>query len=129
MSFERAAGPFEQATAFHRQGNLLDAERNYMAILKGQAAHYGALFGLGLIRIRQGRFEEAVRLLRKALNQNPASPELLASLAGALYALKRPDEAVARYEKALAIKPDYPEAENNLANVLQSLGRHEEALA
>lgn len=129
MAFPIATLSFEQATAFHRQGRLVDAERHYNAALKAHPTHFGALYGLGIIRIRQGRLDDAVRLLRKALNQNPEYPEALASLADALYGLKRPEEAIKRYEKALALKPDFPEAQNNLGNALQMLGRCEAALS
>ncbi len=129
MTLAIAARSFEQASALHRQGRLIDAEKHYGAALAANPAHFGALYGLGIIRIGQGRFDDAVRLLRKALNQNPNSPEALASLADALYALNRPDEAVKRYEKVLALKPNFPEVQNNLGNALQALGRHEAALA
>jgi tetratricopeptide (TPR) repeat protein len=118
-----------EASLFHAQGRLDQAERGFQFILGLDARNFEALYRLGLIRIQQGRFGDAADFLRRALKIERRSPDAHHYLGFALSGLGRHDEAVARYEKALALKPDLVEAHNNLAHSLQALGRNEEAIS
>ncbi len=49
----------EQAVALHRQGDLARAEALYVQILDAEPGLFGPRYYLGLIRLQQGRPDEA----------------------------------------------------------------------
>jgi tetratricopeptide (TPR) repeat protein len=119
---------FQQALALHNQRRLWEAEQLYKRVLKANGQHFGALCQLGLLRLQQRNFEDAVRLFRRATNVERSSAEAHHYLALALTAIGRSQEAIQRYEKAIAIRPDLAESHNNLGYLLHSLGRMDEAI-
>jgi protein O-GlcNAc transferase len=119
---------FEQALACHAQGQLPQAEQLYKMVLEADERHFGAVHGLGLIRLQQGRFADAVPLFRRATKIDRNSAEAHHHFAVSLIGLGRAEEALERFEKALAIKPDFPEAHDSLGHALQVLGRFEQAI-
>ena len=128
----RTFGPLaalQRAIAFHDQGRLWEAAQLYESVLKVDDRHFGAVYHLGLLRLQQQKFDDAERLLRRAVKLDRNSADAHLRLAGALTGLDQPEQAIRHYEKALAIRPDLAEAYNNLGYELQRLGRHEEAVA
>jgi len=120
---------FEQALACHAQGRLPEAEELYRCVLEADERHFGAVHGLGLIRLQQGRFADAVNLFRRAIKIDRNSAEAHHHLGVALTSLGRAENALERFEKALAIRPDFAEAHDSLGHALQMLGRSEAAIA
>jgi tetratricopeptide (TPR) repeat protein len=120
---------FEQALASHAQGRLPEAEQLYRRVLETDERHFGAVHGLGLIRLQQARFADAVNLFRRAVKIDRNSAEAHHHLGVALTGLGRAEDAVERFEKALAIRPDFAEAHDSLGHALQMLGRTEAAIA
>jgi len=70
----------QQALAEHRQGRLGEAARLYEAALSIDAANVTALHMLGAVRIQEGRFEDAIRLISEALSHAPDDPDALNDL-------------------------------------------------
>jgi tetratricopeptide (TPR) repeat protein len=120
---------FEQALACHALGRLPEAEELYQRVLEADERHFGAVHGLGLIRLQQGRFADAAPLFRRAIKIDRNSAEAHHHLAVALTGLGRPEEAIERFEKALALKSDFAEAHDSFGHALQKLGRFEAAIA
>jgi protein O-GlcNAc transferase len=120
---------FEQALACHAQGQLPEAEQLYQRVLETDDRHFGAVHGLGLIRLQQGRFGDAINLFRRAIKIDRNSAEAQHHVGVALTGLGRAADAVERFEKALAIRPDFAEAHDSLGHALQMLGRAEAAIA
>ena len=77
----------------------------------------------------QGRMDEAIAQLEKALEINPDDAEFHYNLGNAFLQQGHVDEAIARYQKALEINPNYAEAHNNLGDAFRQQGRMEEAIA
>jgi tetratricopeptide (TPR) repeat protein len=119
----------EQAFAFHQQGKLTQAETIYREIIDRSPEHVEALHFLGVIAYQSERFDEADRLIGRALAIKPDYAEALYDRANTLRELKRPDEALACYDKALSIRPDFVEALNNRGSALMDLKRPGAALA
>ncbi len=119
----------QKALAFHRQGQLAQAEPLYREILKKVPGHGDALHLLGVIENQRRNYETAVQLIGQALKANPKSAAAHSNLGNALSGLKRLEEALASYDRALAIQPDFVDALNNRGNTLSGLERHDEALA
>jgi tetratricopeptide (TPR) repeat protein len=120
---------FNRAVGFHRNGDLLRAEKIYREVLAEVAGHFDALHSLGVLLIQTGRLEGGVELIDTALAIRPDCVEALSNRGYALKALKRLDAALASCDRALAIKPDYAGALNNRGLVLIELKRFDEALA
>jgi protein O-GlcNAc transferase len=120
---------FRQALALHDQGRQLESENLYQMVLAADDRHFGAINGLGLLRLQQSKFEDAARLFRRAVKLDKNSAHAQFHLGVALTGLKRPEEAVRHYERAVALAPRLAEAHNNLGYALQLLGRDKQAIA
>lgn len=118
----------DQATAFHQNGKLAEAERLYLQILRTKPAHFHARHFLGFLRFQQGQYAKALELLDAALKINPNACPVYYHRGNTLLNLHRFDEALASYDKALAIEPSYVEVLISRGNALRSLGRLDEAL-
>jgi tetratricopeptide (TPR) repeat protein len=118
-----------EALALQRQGELREAEKIYARVLKSAPDNFDALNLLGGVKLRQGRFGEAERLLRAAVKANPQAPPGWSNLGHALHALKRVPESLECLDRARALAPGDVDIANQRANVLLSLGRPREALA
>ena len=117
-----------QAFAFHQRGNLPEARRCYRAILKAQPAQFDVLHGCGVLEAQLAHYDEAHRLLSRAVNINPGSAEAHLNLGKTLASLNRPEEALKEYEAALALQADWGEALVLRAHALLGLNRYSEAV-
>ena len=90
------------------------------------SVHYN---NLGIFYNREGRFNEAIVELKKALSIDQQFFEAHSNL-GVAYANKGMlDEAISEYKKTLTIKPDYAAAHNNLGTVYGEKGMLDEAIS
>lgn len=102
------------ARALSDQGRLAEAEQalDKATGLNKTATAYQVQ--RGLLRIRQGRHEDAEREARKALEREPDNPSALKCLGDALSARGRMRDAIDAYEQALAKDPSLTDAYVNL---------------
>jgi tetratricopeptide (TPR) repeat protein len=118
--------------AQHRQWlvKIDAAQRGYGIDTAGQLAlqavaegveHPAVLNLAGLARYDEGRFEEAVRLLRRARALAAKDPNILNSLGMSLMALGQTDAALQAYDAALRIDPGIAAVHFNRGVLLQSL--------
>jgi tetratricopeptide (TPR) repeat protein len=119
---------FREAVALHDRGRLAEAGQRYERVLRADGRHFAALYRLGLIRLQQGRFDDAVSLFRSARKVEPRSADTELHLGMALAGMKSHEEAIRHYQKALILRPDFPEVHNNIGYSLQALGRVEQAI-
>jgi Flp pilus assembly protein TadD len=84
---------------------------------------------LGVIRFQQGRHDEAVGLIRGALDLNPDVAAAWVNLGHVQNAAGRPDDAAAAYARAVALQPADAGVLGTLVTVLWGRGRRDEALA
>ncbi len=111
---------------------LLEAETAETALRRlGSCPGYEAKSwnGLGLLKKRLGRYEEAEQAYRRAIELDPNSTYPWNSLGNVLTDhLKRHKEAEKAYRHAIELDPTYGNPWNNLGILLTlHLGRHEEA--
>jgi tetratricopeptide (TPR) repeat protein len=128
-SSSAGAPSIAQAFAHFQNGKLEQAEAICNAILGAKPEDFDSLHLLGLVRHRQGRNAEALRLVAQILPRAPHSSEVLNNYGLILAALERHEEALACFENALAKCADYPLALKNRAAALKSLARFDEALS
>ncbi|MHC4107968.1 MAG: tetratricopeptide repeat protein, partial [Planctomycetota bacterium] len=89
---------------------------------------YRPQFNLGSTLGREGRIEEAMPFLRKALELDPGSSEAHNQLGSALLLRGESHKALAHYRNAVDLNPENAEAVYNLALVLERHGELEESL-
>ena len=68
----------------------------------------------GLFLAMQGRTEEALQHLAKAIELDPLSPSISTDVAFAYYLANQNDKAIEQLNKTLKLEPDFPNAHNNL---------------
>jgi tetratricopeptide (TPR) repeat protein len=101
-----AKAAFQRALAFFRMRRLADAADCCRATLAAEPGHFDALHLLGLLAAQQGRVEEAITLLAKAVESNPGSAEAHSNRGNVRTAGGRYGEALMSYDRALALEPD-----------------------
>jgi protein O-GlcNAc transferase len=119
---------FEQSLAVHRAGRIAEAENGYRQILRADAGFFPALHMLGFLKAQQGKYDEAITLLNKAVRKNPSDMAAQAHYAAALMAAMRFEEALAAYDRVLARDPRHFEALYNRGVLLSQKPDHAEAL-
>jgi protein O-GlcNAc transferase len=118
----------EQAVALHQQGKLVEAEALYLQILEADPALFGPRYYLGILRLQQGRNEEACDYLGVALKIFPDDLGALMHYGMALRAAGRPEDAVEMFDRALAMQPSMAEGLYNRGVALADLQRFEMAV-
>ena len=117
----------EKAIEREREDKLDMAAWLFEKALAAEPNHFMALFRLGALRFRQGRFEDALRHFDRAAKARPDHAVTWSNLVIVYLNLARPQDALACSDKALALEPDYPEALNGRGNALRCLARPAEA--
>ena len=77
---------------------------------------------------RDGKLDEAAKLYRLCLQNNPGSPTAWTNYGALLRRQSKFAEACAAHRKALELQPDMVNARSNLANALCDLGEAREAI-
>ena len=108
-------------------GNLSEAERLYRWILQRSPQHADALNLLGVTAVQQGKPDEAIAHIGRALRINPANATFHYNLALAHQAAGDREAAILNYQRAAALKSDYFDALSNLGSLLLNTGETEEA--
>ena len=106
---------------------LDDAEKELRVVLRLCPDLAQPHMYMGVIRLEQRRFQEAINHFRLALENDPNLGEAHNGWAETLLQMGLPIEAAVHYAKAVEIKPD-PAWFNNLGQVLEKLGRIQDAL-
>jgi predicted TPR repeat methyltransferase len=122
-----AEGLSQQAMELQRAGRLDDAEAAYLQLLREQPDNADALHEFGILRMRQGRANEAMDLVKRSLQLTPRNAAAWNSLANMLLGRNAQGAEVA-YTNATRLNPDFTEAWFNLANFLRDQQRPQDAL-
>jgi tetratricopeptide (TPR) repeat protein len=105
------------------------AEQDFRRILQIEDDNAMALNALGYtLTDRTDRYQEAYRLIRRALELEPDSPAIQDSLGWVYFRMGQPEKALPYLEQALEGE-DNPEIAAHLGEVLIHVGREEEGLA
>jgi tetratricopeptide (TPR) repeat protein len=114
---------------FSDLGRLADAEASYREALSIEPDCGEAMIGLGYVRVKQGRKDEALHWFRRAVTAQSHSVTIQNDVGVALLDMGRSSDAEAMFRAALRIGPDYQLAQFNLAGALEAQGRNDEAIA
>lgn len=106
-----------------------------LAVTSGNSVAHN---NLGLLRMQEGRPDDAIAHYREALKirseraetrNNPGNALIYNNLGNAMLLKGLPDQAIRYYNKALGIRPDYGDGHYNLGCALLKKGDMDEAIA
>ncbi len=117
-----------QAVDAHTKGDLNAAQPLYMQVLKADPNHADALCRLGILANQVGRPDVALKMLHRAVELRPDSPEFRIDLGNVLSNTGQQDAAAEMFRKAMELNPKSTAAMNNLANTLRAMGRLDESI-
>jgi predicted TPR repeat methyltransferase len=126
MSPERAR--LLQAIERHRAGQLDVAEAGYSAHLQQFVDDPSGLHFLGLLRTQQGRNDEAIEFIGRAVAADPQYVDAWSNLAIAHFRKRDLGQAEACCRKAIELAPDFANAWANLGMTLRARDAVEGAL-
>lgn len=84
---------------------------------------------LGILDMRERRYEEARQLFEKALKAYPRYAKAYNNLGQYYRQTRRPGEALDFYRKAVELEKNYGSAYNNMCQAYVDLGRYQDALS
>ena len=98
-------------------GDLAGAEKVYLAIVEVVPNAPDDWMDLGNIYLRQGRTDEALRALDRAVKLDPKRADLRATHGRALRVVGKRKEAALEFQQALNLDPSSPDARVGLASL------------
>ncbi|TGG79893.1 MAG: tetratricopeptide repeat protein, partial [Aphanocapsa feldmannii 288cV] len=119
----------QQASKLIHQGKLKEAELIYRKLIQEGIRNEVIFSNLAAVCGIEGKKQEMVELLKKALSIKSNYPDALYNLGYILQEQGDLEAAIASYRKALSIKPNYPDALYNLGIALKRKGNLEAAIA
>lgn len=119
---------FARGIAFERAGDWPKAEADFQQALALEPDQPAVLNYLGYSWLeRKEHLDEAVAMIRRAVEARPDDGAITDSLGWGLYRLGRYDEAVPLMERAVELEPVDPVVNDHLGDVLWAVGRKLEA--
>jgi tetratricopeptide (TPR) repeat protein len=112
-----------EAFALHQSGRLADAEDRYRRILRARPGNVDALYLLGEIANRSGRYERAIELIGKAIAANDKVAAFHHELGSALRANRDPIRAEQSFARAIELAPDDLQSLTDLGDLQLDLGK------
>jgi TolB-like protein/Tfp pilus assembly protein PilF len=109
--------------------DLRAAEGSYRRALELAPSSASVQDGAAVLLYKLGRFDEAIALSRKALDEDPLNPAFYHNLGLTSLAAGQLDESEKAFRKALELAPQRLVSNALLAIVLMELGRVDESLA
>jgi tetratricopeptide (TPR) repeat protein len=119
---------YARGTTYERAGLWADAEVDLRAALELVPGHPRILNYLGYALLEQGtKLEEAMDMIRAAVEARPEDGYITDSLAWGLYLLGDYDGAIEPMEKAVKLMPVDPIVNDHLGDIYWAVGRKREA--
>jgi predicted O-linked N-acetylglucosamine transferase (SPINDLY family)/predicted SAM-dependent methyltransferase len=106
---------------------FVQAEGVYRDVLEREPEHPRALHGLGMVFARQGKTDEGIALLEKALRVKSGDKDAYFNLAALYKKVNRLSDSEGCYQQGLELDPADTTAVSNLAGVLWAQGRIDES--
>ena len=107
----------------NNMGRTEEAEAYYQKALQHNPRFPDALDNLGALRIKQQRYEEALKLFQTLIEVQPGRVGSYIGKGISLVGLNRHEDALRSFDQALALDPTLEEVRTHRALVLKTLGR------
>ena len=119
---------YTRATTYQQMGKWPEAEADFVEALKLSPEEPVVLNYLGYSWVDRGEhLDEALALIKKAVDLRPNDGNIVDSLGWAYYKLGRYQDAVEQLEKAVLLRPDSSEINAHLGDAYWRVGRTLEA--
>lgn len=118
----------EAAISLHKAGQLAEAQRCYLAMLKADPNCADAYHLLGVIEMQQLNHGKAKTLIGHAIALRPEVGSFHTNLGVCLTRLAEFESAEKTLQEAIRLSPSSPDALNNLGSLLLEVGRVAESL-
>ncbi len=119
---------YVRGIAYERADQWPKAEADFQKALELNPGHPQVLNYLGYSWVDQGiHLEQALEMIREAVNARPSDGYIVDSLGWAYYKLGRIEEAVQTLEQAVRLLPNDPEINDHLGDAYWQAGRRLEA--
>jgi hypothetical protein len=105
-----------------------DSAALYRRAIAATDANYLAHMNLGVDLVAQGHYQEGMKELYTALEENQDLPHGRNSLGVALYMMGRKDDAIEQFTQSIRLLPTDAEPHSNLGNALKDVGKLNEAI-
>ena len=117
------------AILLQKNEQLVEAQELYRRVLRMAPNHPQALHYSGVLAHQQGRNDDAVMLIEKSLEFQPAQADYHNNLGIVLQSSGKLERAIQAYQQAIAIDPGHANAYSNLGVLLRATGKASEAEA
>ncbi|CAI5747444.1 unnamed protein product [Peronospora destructor] len=122
------ADALKGGTKLHDAWDRTNASKIYRDVLDVFPDHRPAQHLLGVALYQDGKLEEALPYLYRAVQSNESEENFHNSLGMCLKSLGRVKEAIEHYRRALEINSMHLQASVNLGDAMQAIGRWEDAM-
>lgn len=119
---------FQKALALHRSGDLDAAESLYQQLLHDNPDHTDLLHLLSILCGQQGRLQDALQYVSKALVLEPNSATFHNTLANVERRMGHRENAMSHYHQALVLMPESASIHNNIGVLHDEQAQYEEAI-
>lgn len=102
---------------YHARGQIKPAEGCYRQVLALDPNNPDALHLLGVVEFQANRFEEALKLIKRAIRGNAQDPAMFVNLGLAYRRTNNDEMAIEAYQAGLAIDPNFWDALYNLGRL------------
>ena len=109
---------FQDAIAAEDRGDLAAAESLLRELHSKHPGIFAIEESLGLLYVKQEKFEPALPLLKTAVREQPNSDAAHANLGAALYRLQRDKEALREFQAAARLNPKNVKTQQSLGRLL-----------
>ncbi|MCI0626437.1 MAG: tetratricopeptide repeat protein [Acidobacteria bacterium] len=120
---------FARGVELQQSGDLVGARDAYLAALKSEPHRVDANANLGLVYVRLGQFDDAIRHYRRALAANPAQTAVRFHLGAACFQAGKLEAAREEFAAVVKAAPSDLRARQLLAISLLQLNRLHEGIA
>ena len=113
--------------AYHKQGNLDDAEAIFKQLLAASPNNTDLMYRLGKVYLDKGMLNDAGELFRQVLQIDPNNGAAHNGLANLFYRQHKLDDAMIEYRTALQLDPNLSDANLDLGNAYFAKGEFPQA--
>jgi tetratricopeptide (TPR) repeat protein len=128
-SSEILDGAVDMAFAYHRAGDLPEAEKRYREVLAVDPVNFDAVHQLGVLLLQRREPKAAEMEIRRALEIRPDAASAHCNHGNVLAITGDFEGAIVSYDRAIDLEPRHAIAFNNRGNALRRVSRFEDALA
>jgi len=111
--------------AYLEENQLDKAEGEFLKLVNLNSKEVLGYANLGLVYLRMGKYQEAKKWLKEAIDMAPKDPDIRLILAKVYEMSHQPEKAISELEKTLQFSPDHIKSLYNLTELYSSLSDKE----